>query len=419
MSGYKNTLTIILIFLFFTFFVNSSSAANLIAWWPFSGDADDISGNSLDGNLINGASVSNGYLELDGINQYMQVLDDDIFSFGNGTSDLPFSITAWIYMDDASGFTIINKRTTNQYEWNLVTDLAQDKIRFYLYDQNPSLEYIQTYADSGITSYENQWIFVAATYDGSGNETGLNIYINGSLLATSDINTGYTAMENLGGNVRVGRAAASGTYADGKIDELRVHNYELSSPEISQLYSDLVDQYTDHEVEITAEVDPTLTLTLSATECDLGTFSSSKIVTCGYNAIVSTNATNGYISYIREGAGLVNAAADEITEVGDGAVTPIGTGSDEEYGVSTSKGSQTILQNTTGEICSDLDIDGGELGATPMPATSLTNSDKAFASASGAASSDSTEICHAAAIIGSTPAGVYSHTVTITVVGNF
>lgn len=67
---------------------------------------------------------------------------------------------------------------------------------------------------------------------------------------------------------------------------------------------------------------------------------------------------------------------------------------------------------------SELDA-GTQDGDTAMPATALSTTDKRFASASGPASAESTELCHAAAVLGSTPAGVYAHTVTITVVGNF
>jgi hypothetical protein len=38
-------------------------------------------------------------LDFDGVNDYVSVPDSDDLSFGNGTTDSPFSVTAWVKAD--------------------------------------------------------------------------------------------------------------------------------------------------------------------------------------------------------------------------------------------------------------------------------------------------------------------------------
>jgi len=172
-----------------------------------------------------------------------------------------------------------------------------------------------------------------------------------------------------------------------------------------------------NQLEIYATVDPTLTLTLSSTACDLDTLSITGLKTCSYDATVTTNATTGYTSYIRSDGQFKNAT-NNIADVGDGDVGVTNVGGDsteEEYGVSTSKAGQTIAENDSGETCADLN----DQLVTAMPASVLNTTDKSFASSASPIEDDSTTLCHAAVIMGTTPAGVYGQLVTVTVIGNF
>ena len=165
-----------------------------------------------------------------------------------------------------------------------------------------------------------------------------------------------------------------------------------------------------NKVDISAEVDPSLTLTLSSTSCDLGTFSASNIQTCQYNTTVSTNASSGYTAYIKDDGNLRNATND-IDDVA-GGTTDYGS---EEYGMSTSE-SDSVDITATNSSATCTSNDGG---TTATNAQALTTSDQSYATESGPIDSDVVTLCHSASISGTTPAGVYSHTVTITVVGNF
>ena len=174
---------------------------------------------------------------------------------------------------------------------------------------------------------------------------------------------------------------------------------------------------TANQINISATVDPILTFTLSDSTCGLGTLGTSGLSTCSYSSEVSTNATTGYTAYIKADGNLRNAT-NSITNVADGTVgvaNSSGVSTEEEYGVSTTKAGATIDQNDSGSDCATLNA---QL-TTAMPGTALSTSDQSFATASGPVAADSATLCHAAVIMGTTPAGAYAQRVTITVVGNF
>ncbi len=214
-------------------FIDSS----LLAYYQFNGDADDSSANTLDGILQNSADVSNDVLELDGVDQYVSVSDDDLLSFGNGTVDSAFTVSGWIKMTDATNFNIISKGIYNTDGEYLFYIDNTDKIRIRLNDESVTDCYIGRLYDTALTDYEGSWINLAATYDGSGASSGLKIYLNGNQVdnANNESNySSYVAMENLTSNLYIGKYAS--TYSKGKIDDLKLYNRELSADEIKRLF---------------------------------------------------------------------------------------------------------------------------------------------------------------------------------------
>ena len=59
-------------------------------------------------------------------NDYLSIPDDADFSFGNDSTDTPFTMSAWVRMDDATRFEIMSKGTSsdNQFEWLFFTILV-------------------------------------------------------------------------------------------------------------------------------------------------------------------------------------------------------------------------------------------------------------------------------------------------------
>ncbi len=164
-----------------------------------------------------------------------------------------------------------------------------------------------------------------------------------------------------------------------------------------------------NQVTVTAEVEPVLTFLLSSNVCNLGSFSQTSINTCAYYTMVTTNATNGYIAYIRSDGNLRNATND-IDNVSDGSVTP----GYEEYGIATDdvdSGNNIQIQNS---------ITCPSSGSTdPVLTSSLTQNNQSFAYNELPIDSDTVTLCHVAAISSLTQAGSYSQNIIITVIGNY
>lgn len=164
---------------------------------------------------------------------------------------------------------------------------------------------------------------------------------------------------------------------------------------------------SDDQVTISASVDSALSVVISSITCNLGQLSMADINTCQYNVTVSTNATNGYNGTILEDGNLRTATNDEI---GDATGGEIDAG-DEEYGVATSSthvGNDIATYTTCTNPASD-----------PQVATAITGTAQQFAAADGPISNQATTLCHAASVSGTTPAGEYSHIVTIVVTATY
>lgn len=171
---------------------------------------------------------------------------------------------------------------------------------------------------------------------------------------------------------------------------------------------------TEDQVTVSATVDPTVTSTLSATTCSLGTLGSGAINFCSYTNTVSTNASSGYVSTIVENGNLCSPSVAVCTNNIDDVVGGVINEGSEEYGVSSNDtvGTQDIV-NSTG--CDD---SGTAEDATPITATAQVYADSGDGDA-GPVSGAVTTVCHSASILGSTPAGAYSHIVTHITTGTF
>ncbi len=174
--------------------------------------------------------LSDYSIDLDGAD-YIDCGDNDMLSFGNGSSDSPFTVSSYIYAEGSSTFPFFDKYP-DAGTWALreyrMEVFGTDQVVLIIYDPTPFAGRHEIYSDSLIT--RDQWQHVVITYDGRGGAdagNGVKIYINGSESTTTIVsyNT-YVAMENTTTPVRIGRAG--GTYADGKISQCCVFDYVLS-----------------------------------------------------------------------------------------------------------------------------------------------------------------------------------------------
>jgi len=206
-----------------------AGASGLAAYYPFSGNAQDESGNGNDGSAIGGAALAmdrfgntDSAYELDGISGYIEVPDSADFNFNQ-----PLTLTAWIYLNDNTSGGIVGQWGPGGFGGDaFVLSVRGGKLRFTL--PNPGLYEL----DSQSILAEMQWLFVGVVYDG----TDLNLFIDGTPDASDTFTAAQVDSDQL---VRIGsELIISGDpgYLDGLIDDVRIYKRALSDGEVQQLY---------------------------------------------------------------------------------------------------------------------------------------------------------------------------------------
>lgn len=194
----------------------------------------------------------------------VEVADHYLLSFGDGTTDKPFSIAAWIYKTASSPNRIITSKydlTTGSEarEWKF--QLNSDKLHFVIYDESANKKQV---VESDDDLADGAWYYVVGTYDGRGGadaDDGMNLYVNGSAVDhnhTGSDTSGYLAMENLATKVLIsGQYDTNGDASsqwDDKIDSVALWGSELSATSISALYSGAATTYSIVTPYLTADL---------------------------------------------------------------------------------------------------------------------------------------------------------------------
>ncbi len=200
---------------------NADVSAGLAAYYPFSGNANDQSGNGNNGTVFGAVlgadrfGSANSAYSFDGTNDYVRIPHSESL---NITGDL--TIGAWIRTGSAGRIIFSNMQETSpHYGYSLRVSwdgnlqfMAGDKILL---------------GDTPVNT--DRWTHVAATLSGQ----TATIYIDGvpNVTGTVGIPTSSWLDETIG---------ASDTpyyFWNGSMDEVRVYNRALSSAEIGELYS--------------------------------------------------------------------------------------------------------------------------------------------------------------------------------------
>lgn len=200
---------------------------SLVAKWMFTGDANDTSGNNYHG-VVYGATLTtdrngteNSAYSFDGIDDYMDI--GQKLNFGEDNSAM--TITCWIKPDTLNNWqnTIISERETDNYQFAIMNDYPY----FSYWESNGD----ETMVHCDAVTIDYTWQFLAVTYNGS--ET--KFYYNGELIY-QEYTTGIIASNSA--TFTIGKIPYNqGDQFNGKIDDIRIYNSELTSSEISYLYN--------------------------------------------------------------------------------------------------------------------------------------------------------------------------------------
>lgn len=209
----------------------------LVAWYPFTGNATDSSGNGNNGS-INGATLTtdrfgkaNSAYNFDGISNNIYIQHPILSS---NPCDSNWSISFWFLLpknsDLMKSFVVFsNGRTQGQQGFN----------GFGWFDSTVKKIYGDWYGRAGLYTVDSNYnanTWYNLTYVYTGNNSKLKVCVNGydNSGTIGNTNTGGNA-PNLG-NWYVGSSGYYSAYFKGKIDDIRLYNRALDSIEIQALY---------------------------------------------------------------------------------------------------------------------------------------------------------------------------------------
>ena len=136
----------------------------------------DYSSYKNDGTLVATAHFVGDGVDFDGDSDYVDFGDVNSLTFGDGSTDTPFSIIGRVFLRDATDFPVLNKLKdlgANEAEYYFGTN-SSDKLRFNIFD-NVVNQRISRDSVATFTAQQNTWITFAGTYDGSGSNTVLKV----------------------------------------------------------------------------------------------------------------------------------------------------------------------------------------------------------------------------------------------------
>lgn len=212
----------------------------LVGWWPFTGNANDLSGNGNNGS-VNGAtlttdrnSVSNSAYSFNGTTNYISVNDHISLDFSDSYS---YTISAWIQLNGSqvtySGISCKMDINGNGYQFIVGSVAGPNKLSTET-GEGPN----------GVGGNGNQnlndGLWHNVVYVLNRNTSSLRSYIDGNLdieFIDADVPT-INVDNSVAMLIGVDRTFAY--HFKGKIDDLGQWNRALSECEIQQLYSNQI-----------------------------------------------------------------------------------------------------------------------------------------------------------------------------------
>jgi len=223
---------------------------NMVAYYPFNGNANDESG-SLNHGTVNGATLTadrsgkpNSAYEFDGINDYIQCLQPG----PTGTS--PRTISFWaktnVVPTEHSNVVLSYGESAGSFGYG-------DRIEVGLNSKSLTGLTLSVGGTLLIREFNtaNQWHYYTIVYDGTSTRIqDIKMYADGKLLANTTyfLDLGHTINTTGSNPIYIGMLYGYGRYFTGSIDEVKVYDMVLSDAEILDLYSDITTKVPDEKI---------------------------------------------------------------------------------------------------------------------------------------------------------------------------
>ena len=207
---------------------------NLIAYYPFNGNANDESGNNHNGTVIGPTLTEDRFGDANSAYYYNGANNNiDIGDWENGG---PMSFNLWVRWDAFNNWGLIMDLALGRNNNNIYIGNQSTNNIFMFHTLDGGTKYLfycddtTTYPNSPLTL--NSWTMITCTV----NETGLmKAYKNAELIGTFN---GFTPTKMVRTNQYFGSANyPENGYFNGALDDIRIYSLVLSEAEILNLYN--------------------------------------------------------------------------------------------------------------------------------------------------------------------------------------
>lgn len=180
------------------------------------------------------------YYNIGAANNHLLGVDHADFSFGDGSTDEPFSIGIWLLLRGtvaAAGLSKNRIEAATDREW-VMRRLPSGLIEAAIQDESANAGWVATSATS---LSRDEWSFMVMTYDGNESSPDLQVYANGLPDLDTLVESGaYEAMENGNTPVLVGaqnHTAGPTQEVKGRMALPFICGKELSASEVAQVHT--------------------------------------------------------------------------------------------------------------------------------------------------------------------------------------
>ncbi len=233
----KQAVTLVVLVFFVCYkSVCAQPTEDLIAYYPFNGNADDQSGNGLDGEVLGPVlgedrfGNENSAYVFDGIDDFIRVADNNLLDITDSITMAAWFNTETVPIDKLSKGILGKREDSGIYEETVyelaLTKQSGEAMKAFGNWNQGSGHAVKT--NTTINTY--QWYHLVFTYDGSISKIYLDGLLENSKATSGSIHTSSKPLTI--GHHRV----KSQRYFKGLIDDVMIFNRAISEEEVQQLY---------------------------------------------------------------------------------------------------------------------------------------------------------------------------------------